>query len=802
MAEREELVLGVKLEDDQATSKLERLKGYFSTFGDAFKKSFAEASDKASRGVDEQSKQVEGLNKALGQTVQTHHQLRTAQEGVREKSLQTAQALVNVHQMFLRTSISGAGVVGALSNINSNLGTMGTSWGKVGLAVGGVAIGMVAAIAIGERFAKMLANYATTTVERQRAAGAIGVPSAQVRKFEEAYRLQGHTTEEARADVATLAQRAAEINKPGYSEYRESIVGGQRPENQQAANEALVRLQGAAGRDVAAFQRQIRIEGQGIYEKTLRDASDPRNRDLYLPTQEARELRAAQARSKFYVAAGGSPRVGEKDIRTTTEEENKQQEKADKDARDHALALNKILVAFGEATDKFSEKMTPVATQILGPISEKFAKWVDELKPEDFQPFADTLNAAVTAIAAIDWNPFVDAMKGIVQEFRAIADLIKALKAKDETPGAAQPLGPTGVQHFTLSSIQAAVDPTLANQLKSAFDRGRQSVTAGAEPSRFMLGPHEAGVDEPAPRAYEPPTRPDYTLPHIPQAFRDFFAAEPAIRVPQPAPAPAPATETPTTARPDLAETTAEWWKSHLRSWFGGSSAQPQTETDTGGHGPLTIGPAVAPLLKYFQTDGGAAPTKGEPTFAPYDRSAQLRESVVADTNKALGENTEQLKSLNDTLKNPNAMAAALGYQDIAKTDEAAKTGDMADTLGLSDIGSKDQTERIQKRLRWMHQDDDGPPEPRSYPQKSSWMDFVAPTPEIDRAALYQQARTEVVQKSEDGAASLTVDVNAPPGTSVSADADDRFHPVTINRQMQMEPAGSSAYRRSVIGPI
>jgi hypothetical protein len=176
----------------------------------------------------------------------------------------------------------------------------------------------------------------------------------------------------------------------------------------------------------------------------------------------------------------------------------------------------------------------------------------------------------------------------------------------------------------------------------------------------------------------------------------------------------------------------------------------------------------VSPISSAAAAEG---PPKGEPTFADYDRSMQLRES--------LGALTDQLKSLNDKLgQRPDA----LGDQKQGATfDERFGGGATFD-------------ERFGPT---------SPPEPRSYPQKSSWRDWTAPIPTetIDRAALYGSLRGEQTHRVE-GNASLTVDVNAPPGTQVNADADDFFHPVTISRQMQMEPAGSTAYRRSVIGPV
>ena len=72
--------------------------------------------------------------------------------------------------------------------------------------------------------------------------------------------------------------------------------------------------------------------------------------------------------------------------------------------------------------------------------------------------------------------------------------------------------------------------------------------------------------------------------------------------------------------------------------------------------------------------------------------------------------------------------------------------------------------------------------------------------PDIDRSELYRGMQREMTHRVE-GNAKLTVDVTAPPGTSVDATGDDFFTPTEINRQIAMERASSSTRRPGVYGP-
>jgi hypothetical protein len=219
-----------------------------------------------------------------------------------------------------------------------------------------------------------------------------------------------------------------------------------------------------------------------------------------------------------------------------------------------------------------------------------------------------------------------------------------------------------------------------------------------------------------------------------------------------------------------------------------GQQWQPDQQT----HGSLAIGPVLASALKYLQTS-----IVGE----------AHGDELGAQT-KAMSELTDQLKSLNNRLgAKTDGMAAALGYSDIGKRDGTAEAPDLGE-----------RTERIQKRLEWMFPHPTGgatfderfgggatfderfggggPPAPKSYPQQSSWRDFTAPVPDeaIDRASLYSALRGEMTHKVE-GTGTLTVDVNAPEGTQVDAEAGGIFAKLEINRQVQMERAASTAFK-------
>jgi hypothetical protein len=80
------------------------------------------------------------------------------------------------------------------------------------------------------------------------------------------------------------------------------------------------------------------------------------------------------------------------------------------------------------------------------------------------------------------------------------------------------------------------------------------------------------------------------------------------------------------------------------------------------------------------------------------------------------------------------------------------------------------------------------------YPGSASWReqrqrDIAASAAAADRAAIDASKTTSV-----NATGKLTADINAPAGTRVSVEGDGLFKKTEVNRQIQMEPARTSAF--------
>jgi hypothetical protein len=88
----------------------------------------------------------------------------------------------------------------------------------------------------------------------------------------------------------------------------------------------------------------------------------------------------------------------------------------------------------------------------------------------------------------------------------------------------------------------------------------------------------------------------------------------------------------------------------------------------------------------------------------------------------------------------------------------------------------------------------------RALDQPSAAQEVGSRWPMLDRSPLYSAMQREMTHKIE-AKGKMTVDVSAPSGTQVGADFDSLFTDLEINRQIQMEPAGTTARRPTIYGP-
>jgi hypothetical protein len=76
-------------------------------------------------------------------------------------------------------------------------------------------------------------------------------------------------------------------------------------------------------------------------------------------------------------------------------------------------------------------------------------------------------------------------------------------------------------------------------------------------------------------------------------------------------------------------------------------------------------------------------------------------------------------------------------------------------------------------------------------PQLQMWIDQYSDVVATmcNRVFAYEIDRNQAQRNTIEGSGKITVDVNAPKGTNVGAEASGLFKEVAINRQTQMEPA-------------
>jgi hypothetical protein len=437
-----------------------------------------------------------------------------------------------------------------------------------------------------------------------------------------------------------------------------------------------------------------------------------------------------------------------------TDEQKAAAAKRTQDAEEYIHQLARIEQAFGKIKDAVDAMGLPSVNEALKGIADRL----------NF--IADKFESIAKTIGEIKWPEWMGGGKGTEAP---------AVKHAETAAGA-------------VAGAVARQIPGLGGAL-SVYDwlkaiPGKPETPEGEQP------PAQAVPAAPAPAAQAVPAAPAQPRP-----------------APMPAPPPAPAPEH------------SRIWDLLRHPFGGGAAAEPQrfyggAEEERAGRAgmvepeaapPVTESPAV-PSLGFEHTDWGKFEREGRPSTNIEDRR-----QAAPDAIQPVGTDQQWVDMI---------MAASGGFGGAAKLLTSVYRG-----IGLAGVGGR-VNPLTEMGGRVFKQDDTRPIVNQAAQMEApmaghEWMSAIdprtgrmrqeLPTPRDrvgadvwpDRRSLYRAMRNSDVNHTVSGEANLTVDVNAPAGTRVGAGtAGDLFKKTTINRQMQMEHAESSARPLDLFGPL
>ena len=764
-AEFEELRLQVTL-DDQATAKLDQLKKAFD-----FTSAIAQTKElqKALDGVGDTSK-LESYRKSLGGVSDKLGEVKRHSAEASEGLKGLGENLVAIQGGFERFKLTLPGIVGSLGQVNKGVGSIAESFNLSKLAVGGFAVGIIGAGVVLEKYLSTLTEWSQRQSELGKTATATGVPAGQIKAIEDVYARSNVPREAAQADIAGAAEAQADLRKDYMTERVKRLLGPQDAFRQQRV-QALQALRNAP--DTAAYLTILRAQQQQLH-------------DVYLERHPGDEVGAAQ------VAGEWGEQLGARNLRnvrgpipTATPAQNAQQQQATDASNAFLEQIANIKTAWEDLKTKFNVGVLPAVTQALTPISENFAKWAESLKAEDFKKFADSLSAIVTQLGQFNWKPVLDSLSGIASAFSDVLGLAKdaGLILSDAATLVAR-LKPASAR---TPEEQAAVNANVQAHLERAEQKRQEQIRIlnpnlkpGERPSVYPVT--ESGAVPGGRETPSGPWRQQLTTADISQALGvsyGFEAREPS-------------------KYSDIVRGAGT---------YGGARGLEMApgEGFMGSPGrilPRIEPPAIPPMSQQAPPGLGYTPPLGQPTFASFDRHADL----IADQNRALGDLTIELKKLSDIFEE-HTTGMMGGQPPTTFADRFSGESRAADLRPIIE-GQRPETRSIAMRQPQM------PPEPghewlsaidpqtgrRPLDQPTSAQEVGSRWPLIDRNPLYTALQREMTHKIE-AKGRMTVDVSAPAGTQVGADFDNLFTDLEINRQIQMEPAGTTARRPTIYGP-
>jgi hypothetical protein len=805
MAEFEELKLSVTL-DDQATAKLDALKRQVAEIGD--------------------SRRMEGMKKSLQEAGEHVDKLQ-------QKSLEFTKTwlggLSQIQGVAQSTTLSLGGVTNAISGMQKGWANVASSVGTAGLAVGGFAASMVVAGVILNRYLSQLSEYAKGQADLGKLGERLGVEPAQIKSIRQTYARSGLPQEAADEDVSGISAARADLAKKYMTERVQKALGGieEQPGDRAAKLQRVLELSRA--RSDADYLNIVARQGRETHDESLRRARARQGGQL-LPGDEER----ASASQQGWLQLFGAPHVGGVRGRftTTSDAENAAQRQRSKDADDFIEQTTRISEAFSkmgttlnalgipkvnEALQGIADRLTTVANKF-----DEVAKWLDSIHaPEWLKPVIGKEAAEhPVGTAARGYATGLDvagklAFPGTYGAARALIDLwqmIPGTKAEpkegerepDKTPE--QPRAPRG-----------EIGPVVPRLLDWFMHHGEQPPGGPlADQNKAM-----SELSDQVKKLNDTLARPDAMARalgwgDIGGGGRPTYAAQNAPSVPLPSLPPLPPLR-----KAPLASTGA----TPPGGIAGGGDVNAAINATAGAAG---VDPAHWKAIASIESDldpgsNRYASTQYKGLFQVGARGAgsEWARTGEGDVYNAMDnarsaarlaqENAEGFRKAFG--RDPTVREIYLMHQQgLGFYTRGAMTnigGNLPPSLQRAGITNPTHEQfeaawgdEIEKRAaRYRAGDVERAAAPRGGP---SWTDLIDPATGrmggVDRSPLYRAMQSEGSHKVE-GTGKLTVDVNAPAGTTVEAESGGLFKELEMNRQMQMERAMSSARRPSIVGP-